>query len=161
MFARVIDEEMEKNHVKVFILRFQIEKTNKLFLTEQFPSLSFEEKLDEILAIQDKGRKTEHSAVFCSRQNEELKVFNGEQVAKVYDDKEEILLKNQIKKQENESDDSISNGRTTPKELVTKADEEKMEEAAKAEEKEKKLKDIANNSGLDWWVKPKDMKTPP
>ena len=48
MFARVIDEEMEKNHVKVFILRFQIEKTSKLFLTEQFPSLSFEEKLDEM-----------------------------------------------------------------------------------------------------------------
>ena len=79
----------------------------------------------------------------------------------MYDDKEEILLKNQIKKQENESDDSISNGRTTPKELVTKADEDKMEEAAKAEELEKKLRDIANNSGLDWWVKPKDMKTPP
>lgn len=78
MFARVIDEEMEKNHIKVFILRFQIEKTNKLFLTEQFPSLSFEEKLDDILAIKDKGRKTEHSSVFCLRQNEELKVFNGE-----------------------------------------------------------------------------------
>lgn len=52
----------------------------------------------------------------------------------MYDDKEEILLKNQLKKQENESDDSFSNGRTTPKELVTKVDEEKIEEAAKAEE---------------------------
>lgn len=48
--------------------------------------------------------------------------------------RKKFYSKNQIKKQENESDDSISNGRTTPKELVTKADEDKMEEAAKAEE---------------------------
>lgn len=36
-----------------------------------------------------------------------------------------------------------------------------MKEIEKAEEKEKKLRDIANNDGLEWWVKPKDMKTPP
>jgi len=31
VFARVIDEELEKNHERVFILRFHIEKTSKLF----------------------------------------------------------------------------------------------------------------------------------
>ena len=55
-------------------------------------------------------------------------------------------------------DEEASDGEHKENEVDSKPDEDVI---AKAEEKEKKLRDIANNSGLEWWVKPKDMKTPP
>lgn len=93
-------------------------------------------------------------------------MFNGAlHLAKVYDEKEpnkiENAFKNLLKKTQREEEDEASDGGYKEKEAVSKPDEEEIAKIAKAEEKEKKLRDIANNSGLEWWVKPKDMKTPP
>jgi hypothetical protein len=71
VFARVIDETIEQNHDHVFTLRFQIEKIDKLFATDIFPSKDFTHKLEQVLSVKNRSTKSEYSGKFFERLDEE------------------------------------------------------------------------------------------